>query len=50
MSVLSALILILLIGGFLCFLAATFRYQAKLDLTPLGLACWILATIIGVFD
>jgi len=38
--------LVLLVVAFVCFLLATFGVTAKINLTALGLACWVLTLLI----
>ena len=43
MAILS---LILLLIGFVCFGAAAFNAPTKVNLTAVGLACWILVSLL----
>lgn len=38
--------LILLLGALVCFIAATVGVNARVNLTALGLALWVLASLV----
>lgn len=42
----TVIFLLLLVGGFVCFLLATAQVPARISLLALGLALWILVDLI----
>lgn len=43
-------VLIMLIAGFVCFLAATFSVATRFNLVAAGLAFWILTALVPALD
>lgn len=46
----QAFVLIMLILGFACFVAATFGVASRFNLIAAGLAFWILASLVPALD
>ena len=44
----TALYFVLLLLGFLCFVAAALGLLARMNLVAVGLACWVLVALIQV--